>query len=352
MPNFSYPELDAMSADMAVQSELYRPTAFWSEASNRIADEFRAEGVHRFRSLLSPSWFFVPTYGVPGGGFTAEQVNALRTWWQQTYPEAKKPAMSIGQLLDGYSQALSDYRVLLASDQSGAPLCLNQFSESSSGEPLEQFEFEGRKFSRSSLNYLLGLAFLKKHLAGEQIRTVIEIGGGFGTLGEILASCGQTGLRYVDIDIPPTAFAAQYYLQTALGAENVATYAQTKNQSEIEIADLPATSVLCSWQIEKLRGQADLFVNFISFQEMEPHIVKNYLSHISRLKTKWVLLRNLREGKQRRQEGHWVGVDTPIVGDDYTQMLPNYDVIARNVLPFGYRTVDGFHSELTLLRRK
>jgi hypothetical protein len=109
--------------------------------------------------------------------------------------------------------------------------------------------------------------------------------------------------------------------------------------------------VLCAWQLEKLRGQVDLFVNFISFQEMEPHIVRNYLSHVARLGTRWVLLRNMREGKQKRSAGHHVGVDTPILGDDYLAMLPGYELVARNVLPFGYRTVDGFHSELLLLRK-
>jgi hypothetical protein len=95
----------------------------------------------------------------------------------------------------------------------------------------------------------------------------------------------------------------------------------------------------------------DLFVNFISFQEMEPHIVKNYLGHVTRLGARWILLRNMREGKQLRKND-WVGVDTPILGDDYLAMLPAYELLERNVIPFGYQTVDGFHSELLLLKRK
>ena len=56
--------------------------------------------------------------------------------------------------------------------------------------------------------------------------------------------------------------------------------------------------MLCTWQIEKLYGKIDLFVNFISFQEMEPEIVQNYLNIVSKLGPKYILLRNLREGKQ------------------------------------------------------
>jgi hypothetical protein len=84
---------------------------------------------------------------------------------------------------------------------------------------------------------------------------------------------------------------------------------------------------------------------------MEPHIVRNYLNHVARLGTRWILLRNIREGKQLRKNGN-VGVDIPIFGDDYISMLPDYHLIERNVIPFGYKTVDGFNSELMLLKRK
>jgi len=107
---------------------------------------------------------------------------------------------------------------------------------------------------------------------------------------------------------------------------------------------------LCSWQIEQLVGEVDLFVNFISFQEMEPDVVQNYLHHVDRLKSRWILMRNMREGKQIQKEGH-VGVKTPIQTNDYIQMLPNYRLVASNLHPFGFETVDGFHSELLLLKR-
>jgi hypothetical protein len=196
---------------------------------------------------------------------------------------------------------------------------------------------------------LLGLSLLKKHLNGDPPRTVLEIGGGFGTLGEVLGNTGIGGQRYIDIDIPPTSFVAQHYLSEVFGKDNVATFAQTSSMSSIEIDNLPQNAVLCSWQIERLKGQVDLFVNFISFQEMEPHIVRNYLSHVTRLEARWILLRNMREGKQLRNNG-MVGVETPIFGEDYIAMLPDYELVERNVIPFGYQTVDGFHSELLLLK--
>lgn len=346
-----YPELNRALEDMQAQSELYRPTSFWDEASLRIVTELCTHGIKHFRSLPNALGFFVPTYGAPGNGFSEEQSGGLLDKLRREFPQAKKLQLALDQFLSGHMSALADYRVLLAADDPSRLPYLHEFSESTVGEPVEHFEFDGRRFSRSSLNYLLGLALLKKHLGGDVPRTVLEIGGGFGTLGEVLNSAGINGLHYIDIDIPPTSFVAQHYLSEVLGKDNVSTYAQTVDKASIEISSLSRAAVLCSWQIEKLQGQVDLFVNFISFQEMEPPIVKNYLSHVVRLGARWILLRNMREGKELRKN-NGIGVETPILSNDYLDMLPGYELIERNVLPFGYRTVDGYHSELLLLRRK
>lgn len=346
-----YPELTQARNDMLNQDKLYQPTAFWEEASSKIVTELCTQGVGHFRSLQTALGFFVPTYGNPGSGFSIEQSEGLQSWLTAKHPNEIKPQLALNQFLSGHSWALADYRVLKASYDPSCLPYLHTFSESKVGSPVEQFEFDGRYFSRSSLNYLLGLAMLKKHLNGEVPRTVLEIGGGFGTLGEVLRNAGISDLHYIDIDIPPTSFVAQHYLGEIFGKDSVATYAQTADRDTIEIDMLPEASVLCSWQIEKLKGQVDLFVNFISFQEMEPHIVKNYLSHVTRLGARWILLRNMREGKNiRKNDG--VGVVTPILGDDYLSMLPGYELVDRNVIPFGYQTVDGFNSELLLLKLK
>jgi len=346
-----YPELEEAIEDMRAQGDLYRPTAFWELACSQIEAELLDFGVERFRSLPLPLGYFVPTYGSPANGFTAEQIHALASCLSNKWPADIKPSIGLTQFLQGRLQALADYRVLLAADDKTRVPYLHEFSESEVGSPVGQWTFDGRRFSRSSLNYLLGLAFLKRNVPDFHFYTVLEVGGGFGTLGEVIATSGIKDVRYIDIDIPPTSFVAQYYLGEVLGKENVATYSGTRDLSKIEIKNLPKVSVFSSWQIENLVGNVDLFVNFISFQEMEPLVVRNYLDHARRLGARYVLLRNLLEGKQKRNPGFSAGVETPVRGDDYAAMLPGYRLIARNVHPFGYETVDGFHSELQLLQR-
>lgn len=263
---------------------------------------------------------------------------------------APKASQLIENLLSGYTQAQSDFRTLLASDNTEIEPNLHNFSESVVGNPKEQFTFQQRTFSRSSLNYLLGLSLLKKYLNGFVPKVVLEIGGGFGSFGEILGSQKDLDSKYIDVDIPPMHFIAQYYLRQIFGEKNVKGANEFLGKDAISIDDLPAFTTLCSWQIESLQGGVDLFVNFISFQEMEPFVVENYLNQVERLGTKWILLRNMREGKQIKSLES-VGVETQTLSEDYITLLnKSYDLVSRNVTPFGFETVDRFQPELLLFR--
>lgn len=335
---------------LAAQSPLYKPGVFWQEASKDMIEQLNLQGLEGFRRLSTSLNFFVPTYGYPGNALSEQTMQSWQAWLtEQTLPP--KQNSYITQQMSGYNAALADYRTLAASEfASQAKPNLMAFTESQAGDPIEQFEIEGKYYSRSALNYLSGLSFLKKFLDFKDIKTVMEIGGGFGTLGEILHKTLPTA-RYIDIDIPPTLCCSSYYLQQVIGKDAVTTYEDTAQNKTIEISQLKQASILPSWQIEQLQGKIDLFVNFISFQEMEPDIVQNYLNHVTRLQADWVLLRNMREGKQLRSQ-HRFGVDKPIFSEDYARMLTQYDLIASNVIPFGFKTVDGFHSEVMLFKRK
>ena len=342
--------LELALSSMKAQKPIYQPTAFWAAASERIAHDLIQAGIAEFRRNPTVTSYFVPKYSGPASGLNHAQAELLTHALHDQHPQATKAHQAWHHFVSGQQAALADYRVLLSGDRPQQLPHLQHFSESEFGHPIEQFVWNGQRYSRSSLNYLLGLCFLKAHLGDDVPRTVLEIGGGFGTLGEIWAQSDIPGWKYIDIDIPPTQFVADQYLKAVLGERQVTGFNDIPNQQNIAISDLKNASVLCSWQIEQLQGEVDLFVNFISFQEMEPDVVANYLNQVDRLKSRWVLLRNMREGKQIQKDGH-VGVKTPIRSDDYVQMLPNYQLVARNVHPFGYETVDGFHSELQLFKR-
>jgi putative sugar O-methyltransferase len=340
--------LRLMLQDLVGQDAIHRPTPFWEAASDDIAADLLADGFEHFRSMPSAQGFFVPTYGSPGNSFTAEDVLTIEDGFLNQNARGSKKFATLTHLLSGESGALADYRVLLAGDDPTRAPDLTAVSESKIGNPSEHFCFGERWFSRSFLNYLLGLVFLKQHADITGLGSVLEIGGGYGTLGEILHQIG--GCSYVDVDIPPTAAVASYYLSN-LGGNTLIAYDATRAVEPLSVPTPGQQMVLCPWQLRRLSGRIELFVNFISFQEMEPPVVQNYLREVDRLQARYVLLRNLKEGKQVKSDTVMLGVKTPVVGTDYDRFLAHYRLIAANVTPFGYRTIDGFHSELRLYQR-
>lgn len=345
--------LYTMLEDMKKQDVLYRPTSFWEEGSKVIIKDLEDGGIEKFRSLKTSRGFFVPTYSYP---FYYENKSLYKDLVVEMdkIVEDKKLNTRLEIFLSGKLQAFSDFRTLESSNIDKKPFT-DRVSESNIGSPIEQFEFNNRKFSRSFLNYLLGLNFLKKHVDTNKISTVMEIGGGFGTLGEVLLGDDRNKCFYINADIPPVAFTSSYYLKEVFGKDKIADYGDLKLEEELNIKKLKNEYLalnICSWQIPKLKGKIDLFVNFISFQEMEPSVVLNYCKYIRELSPEFVLLRNIEEGKKKKDEDTLYGVEEPILGNDYDKFLPEYELIATDSMIFGFITEDNFNSQLRVYKRK
>ncbi|MBR9726705.1 putative sugar O-methyltransferase [Shewanella intestini] len=347
-------QIATISEDMKQVDSKYLPTNFWQFGAKGLQQDLATHGIENFRRLPSALSYFVPTYRFNGWINQTEKYQTLLDSCLAHMQQDNKAALSINDSLSGEMHARSDYRVFKASESLKAPFT-DKFTESDIGSPIEHFEFEGNKFSRSSLNYLLGLNFLKQQLHNVPVNTVLEIGGGFGTLGEILLSDPRNNSFYMNVDIAPTCLFSTYYLQTRFGQQHIADYQTVKSMSDKSLKQLSSQfngAVLCPWQLPEVTGELDLFVNFISFQEMEPDIVANYLEHVTRLNCKYVLLRNLREGKKLAIDDSHLGVKKQIKAEDYDAFLTAYDLLSTNVHPFGFETIDGFHSELRLYQRK
>ncbi|MCL1066580.1 putative sugar O-methyltransferase [Shewanella olleyana] len=345
-------QIELISQDMQQVDSKYLPTSFWQFGANGLKKDIEIHGIEHFRSLQSALSFFVPTYLFHGWATCPEKYQGMLSMCESQLVGDNKALLSMKDFLSGENHARSDFRVYKASETNKKPFTDN-FTESAVGAPIEQFEFDNRKFSRSSLNYLLGLNFLKQQISDVPIKTVLEIGGGFGSLGEILLSDERNDTFYLNVDIAPTCLFSTYYLQSIFGRDKIADYQMLKNSDDLSLSHLASQykgAVMCPWQLPSVTGELDLFINFISFQEMEPDIVENYLKHVSRLKSKYVLLRNLREGKQLATNGNQAGVQQQIKANDYDKFLPDYQLVSTNIHPFGFETIDGFNSELRLYR--
>lgn len=335
-----------MFEDFSIQKKIYKPTIFWENASKKLYQFFYKREIMNFKRHFLINNYFVPLYNLKTE-YNIQKILKL----VKKINISKKLSFSIRDLVAGKSHALSDYRVFKAADIVKKLPILNDFTETNLGNPLEQFQFDKKKFSRSSLNYLLGLVFLKNCTKKFIPRVTLEIGGGYGALGEIFGFSRIKKFKYINVDLPTQAYVTEIYLSKLFGAGKVTSYITTRKMNIINIKKLKNFTSLVSWQIEMLKGKIDLFVNFISFQEMEPNVVKNYLDIVSRLKPEYILLRNLREGKNLKK-GKIVGVEKPIKSQYYINTLKkNYSILNRNVIPFGFRTLDNFNSELLIFKK-
>ena len=354
-----------MLDDMELAPALYRPTNHWLGSIDELIDDIVKDGVENFRSSVSALRAFVPCYGFPEYYSSENRYTPLHNALREVFPAETKIVKSqqttnqrkydirLRNLLSGEQYALSDYRLFIGSQIDQHPHT-NRASESKVGNPLEQFKFDNRFFSRSFLNYLIGINYLKRVCSPQKMRTVLEIGGGYGTLGEILLSDRRNRCCYIDIDIPPVSYFATYYLQELFGEKKIASYSQYRGADQIAIEEIQNNfkgAVLCPWQLPYLVGEIDLFVNYHSFAEMEPDVVENYCQVICNLKPRYVLLRNLREGKQiLRSKGEY-GVKKQVIGKDYDKFFSSYRNMGTNTIPFGFKTEDGFHSEVRLYEK-
>lgn len=196
---------------------------------------------------------------------------------------------------------------------------------------------------------------LKQNADISSLKAVLEIGGGYGTLGEILLKANATSF-YLNIDIPPLAAVSSYYLTKLFGSENVLTYEQTRDAQQLDIQDMAVNyraAVICPWQLPSLTGVCDLFLNFISFQEMEPNVVNNYIDLILRHEPRFILLRNSRHGKVLATESQPIGVIDPVTTEAMIQRFTDFQMIGRDAQVFGDQSRTGGHfvSEVICLQR-
>ncbi len=343
-------ELDVLLKDVALAPELYRPTQFWANSSMSIVDEFKQHGFENFKGLHSSRMWFVPNYGK----FREAPARLLRKWQASGRLPKYKIVRRLEDYLSGRFKAVSDYRVAKAAFKT-PPSFLAQ-GESTIGNGLLH-NIDGAPHSKASLNYLRGLAFLQRvpGYSENPATSFLEIGGGFGSLGEILLQSGSEN-RFVDIDIPPVLSSATYYLKALFGADSIASYGDTKGQQHINLDSLLKTkraATLPTWQLEALQGGVDCFVNFVSFQEMEPHVVQNYISKVQPLTRKYVVLRNSKYGKRLAKSAESIGVQQATTLDMMINWFSEFELVARDSLVFGDESRFGkFRSEVAVLRRK
>ncbi|AKU15182.1 putative sugar O-methyltransferase [Luteipulveratus mongoliensis] len=294
----------------------YLPTNFWGPGVEALLKDMETQGLERFKSWRTAGIWFNPTYG---NSYTNAVIEKLLPIAQAN--NANATHNYLGAALNGSFEARRDFDVAsMAWDQQRWPFDLINHGESRIGSPWQAYPLSGIPevtVGRAYVNYLLCLAALSRHVDAPP-RSFLEIGGGFGVLGEIVMSRDEDA-RYVDLDIPPLLTVASYYLTELFGPDRVATYDDTL--SKPGPITVEKSAVLPNFRIEDLEGEFEVFVNSFSFQEMEPDVVDHYVDQVSSKGLRYVVSLNSRQGKPKAAEaGQWGALD-PVKSADIVEMF-------------------------------
>jgi putative sugar O-methyltransferase len=303
-------------AELKTCKAIYRPTNFWSPGVVQLLRDMENAGLERFKTWPNSHTWFYPRYG---NGFSDASIAA-------TYEAAAKvnrwaDKFWITSALNGSLEARRDYDVAAVRwNHERWPIDLRGFGESPVGTPPQAYQLSGIggvRFGRPYLGYLILLAALSNHVDAPP-KSFLEIGGGFGVLGEIVLA-RDPGARYVDIDIPPLVTVASYYLTELFGTDRVQSYDSAVADSGP--IDVPISGVFPSWRIEDVQGEFDVFVNSFSFQEMEFDVVDNYVGAVCAKGVTYAVSLNSREGTYKAENaGEWGSLE-PVKSADIIGMF-------------------------------
>ncbi|MDT8384233.1 MAG: putative sugar O-methyltransferase [Gammaproteobacteria bacterium] len=303
--------------DIAAVSSMYAPTSFWSPGVVQLLSELEHHGIESFKSWPSSHFWFYPLYGQ---GYSDEMIADL--WGRVQSDGTSRQYTWFRRQLSGAVDAYRDFDMLYANwDHSVWRLDFEKLGESPVGMPTQTFSpmgANGPTLGKAYLSYLLCLSALSHHLDSAPSR-FLEIGGGFGALGEIVLAQDERNF-YLNLDIPPLVAVSSYYLQTLFGKDSVLDYQNSRDCELISIDDIAKRlrgGSLPSWEIEKLSGPFDVFCNAYSFQEMEPHVVRNYINKVARLDVKYVVSLNTINGKPMKtdSDSDEIGVVEQVTSD-------------------------------------
>lgn len=295
--------------------ETYRPTNFWGPGVDKLLDDMRTLGLDRFKSWPAASIWFYPLYG---NGWTNATLGELLPRAREIKGTADESFLR--SALTGWHEARRDYDVAAVGwDQDRWAFDLRTHGESRVGSPWQAFGLDvgtHATFGRAYANYLLCLSALSHHVDAPP-RSFLEIGGGFGVLGEIVMQ-RDPNARYVDLDIPPLLTVASYYLTELFGSRVTLYEGETAAPGPITV---PASGVLPNYRIQDLESEFEVFVNSFSFQEMEPPVVDHYIDQVCSKGIRYAVSLNSRNGKPKAAKaGDWGALD-PVTSSQIIEMF-------------------------------
>lgn len=330
--------LERLTRDIENASELYKPTNYWSGYRDKLLPTIVRHGISEFRGLYEPIFMsfgvthipdvLVPEFTEMSYGHLTGAKRAIFSLLQGT----KILPRLVSNHVDSHRRTLKAvFEAVFHLAAEGDPdKEILRISDSGLASPRDLFSPENHnnvRYTLAFLRYFRDYRWAKQFVEFSGISTILELGSGYGGQAEVLLKL-YPHIRYILCDIPPQLYVAEQYLKAVFPGQ-VTGYLETADLAEINLSRTKRITMLASWQIERIKGEIDIFWNSASFQEMEPEIVENYAKTVQSSVLRYVYLKEYPEGQRLAKEQGEVGVLKKTTVEDYIRVFSEFSLIHR-----------------------
>lgn len=333
----NHPRLVRLLQDYRAAPEAFHATSYWAAYEGRLLEEVSSLDFSQLRSgkarILETFGFNDLTYKYQSKQFFLERwlLKALtRTFG------------NIREILP-YGIRLKDIREMAVhhcqiAGQLADARPIEELSASEFGKPADLFEYAGQKYTMPFLNNYVRYCFAKQHIPLTGRDVYVELGTGSGYQVEVLKK-SHPDMTFLCFDLPAQLFLCEEYLRNVFGDDAVVSADETSAWSSLAGVQPGKIHFFGNWKWPLLKGyEFDLFWNAASFGEMEPEVVRNYLSCIKD-SVDYVYLLQARHGKQTSGTGSVVQKATKF--PDYEAMLDGFRLLAEQDAWHAHKKMSG-----------
>lgn len=333
----NHPRLVRLMEDYRAAPDEFQATSYWAAYEGRLLEEVSQLDFSRLRSgkarILETFGFNDITYKYQSKKFPPERwlLRALT----RTFGNLREILPYGIRLKDIREMAVRHCQVV---GELALARPIGELSVSEFGHPADLFEYGGRKYTMPFLNNYVRYSFAKRYIPLRGREVYVELGSGSGYQVEVLKK-SHPEMTILCFDLPAQVFLCEEYLRNVFGDDAVVSTDETSGWSSLAGVQPGKIHFFGNWKWPLLRGyKFDLFWNAASFGEMEPEVVRNYLSYITD-SVDYVYLLQARHGKKTSGKGSVVQKATTF--SDYQDMLDGFQLLAEQDAWHAHKRMSG-----------
>lgn len=318
--------LRTMMNDMKGADELYRPTNYWEHYQQFFLPELEARGLTDFRRRHNS---ILNSFGAVDLSFSGNlqytgkrRIRGMNRMVRALSVLLKK--MNLEYVPTETSENITRYFYAHVQDKfDRVGLDIHRCPTTDHGNPEDLVVIEDSKWSFAHLQICSMFIDTIPDVQFRDGMVFCEIGPGLGRNIEILARLYPNATLIV-FDIPPQLYVANQYLRSVFGDRVLGYDEAVKIDPETAGKTISGMVVMLpSWKMPQWSGvKLDIFWNSASFQEMEPHVVQNYLSLVRKMDPQYVYINSLPGGNYWGEWHEGVGgTKAPISEEDFFKPL-------------------------------